>query len=65
MTRLTFVYTSNNGTSIEMTSYAQALERVKKFGGSFVSKYIEGKDVDYIAPNPNTKRFAQRLCARG
>lgn len=63
MTKLTFVWTSNNGTSIEMTSYAQALERVKKFGGSFVSKCIEGKDVDYVAPNPDTKRFKNRLVA--
>ena len=65
MTKLSYTWTSNNGTEIEMTSYAKALERVKKFGGSFKVNYIEGKDVDYVAPNPNTKRFAQRLCARG
>lgn len=63
MTKLTFVWTSNNGTEIEMTSYTQALERVKKFGGRFISKYVEGKDVDYVAPNPNTKRFKNRVCA--
>lgn len=63
MTKLTFVWTSNNGTSIEMTSYTQALERVKKFGGSFETKYIEGKDVDYVAPNPARKSYAKRLVA--
>lgn len=63
MTKLTFVWTSNNGTSIEMTSYAQALKKVKKFGGRFVSKYTEGKDVDYCAPNPKLKSFKNRLVA--
>lgn len=63
MTKVIYLWTSNNGTEIEMTSYTQALERVKKFGGRFISKYIEGKDVDYVAPNPNTKRFANRVCA--
>lgn len=61
MTKLTFVWTSNNGTKIELSSYPKALEKVKKFGGKFVSKYTEGKDVDYVAPNPNTKRFKNRL----
>ena len=63
MTKITYLWTSNNGTEIEMTSYTQALERVKKFGGRFISKYVEGKDVDYVAPNPNTKRFKNRLVA--
>ena len=61
MTKLNYLWISNNGTEIEMTSYTQALERVKKFGGRFITKYIEGKDVDYVAPNPNTKRFANRV----
>ena len=61
MTKLTFLYISNNGTVIELSSYPKALEKVKNFGGKFVSRYTEGKDVDYCAPNPNTKRFKNRL----
>ena len=63
MTKLVFVWTSNNGTKIEMTSYSQALERVKNFGGRFISKCIECKDADYVAPNPNTKRYKNRVIA--
>ena len=61
MTKLVFVWTSNNGTKIEMTSYSQALAKVKNFGGRFTSKCIECKDVDYVSPNPNTKRYKKRV----
>lgn len=60
MTKLVFVWTSNNGTEIEMTSYTQALERVKNFGGRFTSKCIEGRDVDYVTPNPRLKSYKKR-----
>jgi hypothetical protein len=63
MTKLVFEWTSDNGTKIEMTSYSQALEIVKNFGGRFVSKCIECKDADYVAPNPNTKRYKKRVIA--
>jgi hypothetical protein len=60
MTKLVFVWTSNSGLEIEMTSYTAALERVKNFGGRFVSKCIEGKDVDYVTPNPRLKSYKKR-----
>ena len=60
-----YVWTSNNGTSLALTSYPIVLEKIKKFGGSFITRYIEGKDIDYVAPNPNRKSYAKRLSARG
>lgn len=60
MTKLVFVWTSNLGTEIEMTSYTQALAKVKNFGGRFTSRYVESKDVDYVSPNPKLKSYKKR-----
>ena len=64
MTNLKYVWT--NGTDSQIfTTYPEVVDYKRIHGGSFRAIYIEGKDIDYDAPNPNTKRYAKRLVARG
>ncbi len=64
MTKLTYTW-SNKVSSKIFKTYSEVVKWTKANGGTFKINYIEGKDVDYVAPNPNTKRFAQRLHAWG
>jgi len=65
MTKLIYTWTDNRNSFRNFETYPEVVEYQRVHGGRFKANYIEGKDVDYCAPNPNTKRFAQRLCARG
>ena len=60
MTKLNYVWTNGNTYRV-FKSYAEVKAQVNNVGGTFTTNYIEGKDVDYVAPNPNTKRFANRV----
>ena len=64
MTKLNYVWTNGMDSKI-FTTYPEVVEYQRVHGGRFRANYIEGKDVDYEVPTPNTKRFTQRLCARG
>lgn len=63
MTKLIYTWTDNRDSFRNFKAYPEVVEYQRVHGGTFKANYIEGKDVDYVAPNPNTKRFANRVVA--
>lgn len=64
MTKILYVWSKPNETPVVFKTWADAKEMVKFNKGFYKVLYVEGKDIDYCPPNPNTKRFANRLLAR-
>lgn len=62
MTKVTYIW-SNKVSSEIFKTYSKVVKWTKANGGTFKVNYVKGKDIDYVTPNPNTKRFAQRLHA--
>jgi hypothetical protein len=60
MTKVTYIWTNGNTYRV-FKSHAEVMTQIRDVGGTFTTHYTEGKDVDYCAPNPNTKRFKNRL----
>jgi hypothetical protein len=63
MTRLIYTWTDNRDSFRNFKTYPEVIEYQKIHGGRFKATYIEDKDVDYVAPNPNRKSYAKRLIA--
>ena len=64
MTKLLYAWSNSETNSRKFfLTYPEVSDYQKIHGGVFKAHYIEGKDVDYCLPNPNTKRYANRLVA--
>lgn len=62
MTNLKHVWTNGMDSKI-FTTYPEVVDYKRVHGGSFRAIYVENKDIDYVAPNPNRKSYAKRLVA--
>ena len=62
MTKLTYTWT-DGFTFRNFKTYPEAITYRVMHGGNFKAVYTEDKDIDYDAPNPARKSYAQRLLA--